>query len=124
MIGAAARAELEKQQAGSGRVCVHYRVHVRYEGSDSALAVPFGDLIEATGKVESGEQCDDGNTTAGDGGSATCQKETTATEVVRVDDSPTLRPARDVTPAADPSDTTGAAVPEPAPAAAAVVSPM
>ena len=48
-IGAAARAELERQQAGSGPVTLQRRVHVRYEGTDSALVVPFGDLaaIEA-----------------------------------------------------------------------------
>src|SRR3569832_1219506 len=43
-LGGAAQAELEKQQANSGHVTVHHRVHVRYEGSDSALIVPFGDL--------------------------------------------------------------------------------
>ncbi|MEJ6022597.1 hydantoinase B/oxoprolinase family protein [Ramlibacter sp. PS4R-6] len=43
-LGAAAQAELEQQQANSGQVTVHHRVHVRYEGSDSALVVPFGDL--------------------------------------------------------------------------------
>ena len=48
-IGAAARAELERQQAASGPVTLKRRVHVRYEGTDSALVVPFGDLaaIEA-----------------------------------------------------------------------------
>ncbi len=48
-IGAAARAELERQQAASGPVTLARRVHVRYEGTDSALVVPFGDLaaIEA-----------------------------------------------------------------------------
>ncbi len=43
-LGAAAQAELERQQVNAGAVKVHYRVHVRYEGSDSALVVPFGDL--------------------------------------------------------------------------------
>ncbi len=48
-IGAAARAELQRQQATSGPVTLKQRVHVRYEGTDSALVVPFGDLaaIEA-----------------------------------------------------------------------------
>ncbi|MHB1124660.1 MAG: hydantoinase B/oxoprolinase family protein [Ramlibacter sp.] len=48
-IGAAARADLERQQAASGPVTLRRRVHVRYEGTDSALVVPFGDLaaIEA-----------------------------------------------------------------------------
>ena len=39
-----ARAELERQQVNAGEARVHQRVHVRYEGSDSALVVPFGDL--------------------------------------------------------------------------------
>jgi 5-oxoprolinase (ATP-hydrolysing) len=43
-LAKAAQTELEKQQANSGEVKVHHRVHVRYEGSDSALVVPFGDL--------------------------------------------------------------------------------
>jgi 5-oxoprolinase (ATP-hydrolysing) len=38
----AARAELERQQVNAGTVQVRRRVHVRYEGSDSALVVPFG----------------------------------------------------------------------------------
>jgi 5-oxoprolinase (ATP-hydrolysing) len=43
-LGATAQADLEKQQANAGAVTIHHRVHVRYEGSDSALVVPFGDL--------------------------------------------------------------------------------
>src|SRR5512140_2824313 len=43
-LGSAAQAELRRQQAGDGRIVLHRRVHVRYEGSDSALVVPFGDL--------------------------------------------------------------------------------
>jgi 5-oxoprolinase (ATP-hydrolysing) len=43
-LGAAAQDELERQQVSAGAVQVHHRVHVRYEGSDSALVVPFGDL--------------------------------------------------------------------------------
>ncbi len=35
---------LQQQQAGSGELTVHRRVHVRYEGSDAALVVPFGPL--------------------------------------------------------------------------------
>ena len=41
-LAATAQAELEKQQAGSGAITMHRRVHVRYEGSDAALIVPFG----------------------------------------------------------------------------------
>jgi 5-oxoprolinase (ATP-hydrolysing) len=43
-LGSAAQNELLRQQAGAGTVTLHRRVHVRYEGSDSALVVPFGDL--------------------------------------------------------------------------------
>ncbi|ROZ76558.1 hydantoinase B/oxoprolinase family protein [Ramlibacter sp. WS9] len=43
-LGAAAHADLERQQVNAGTVTMHHRVHVRYEGSDSALVVPFGDL--------------------------------------------------------------------------------
>jgi 5-oxoprolinase (ATP-hydrolysing) len=40
----AARAELVHQQVNAGEVRVARRVHVRYQGSDSALVVPFGDV--------------------------------------------------------------------------------
>jgi 5-oxoprolinase (ATP-hydrolysing) len=43
-LSAAAQAELERQQVNAGAVTMHRRVHVRYEGSDSALVVPFGDM--------------------------------------------------------------------------------
>jgi 5-oxoprolinase (ATP-hydrolysing) len=43
-LSAAARGELQRQQAAAGAVTIHRRVHVRYEGSDSALVVPFGDM--------------------------------------------------------------------------------
>jgi 5-oxoprolinase (ATP-hydrolysing) len=43
-LGGAAQAELQRQQVNAGEAKVHHRVHVRYEGSDSALVVPFGDL--------------------------------------------------------------------------------
>ncbi len=43
-LGAAAQADLQRQQVNAGAVAMHHRVHVRYEGSDSALVVPFGDL--------------------------------------------------------------------------------
>ncbi len=45
-LGTAAQTELERQQASAGALTVHHRVHVRYEGSDSALVVPFGDLAQ------------------------------------------------------------------------------
>ena len=43
-LGTAARGELERQRATAGAIAIHRRIHVRYEGSDSALVVPFGDL--------------------------------------------------------------------------------
>ena len=48
-LAEAAQAELAQQQSLTGTVRVERRVHVRYEGSDAALVVPFGDLqsIEA-----------------------------------------------------------------------------
>lgn len=41
--------ELRRQRVSDGEVTVHRRVHVRYEGSDAALVVPFGppDAVEA-----------------------------------------------------------------------------
>ncbi len=53
-IGAAARAELERQQAASGPVTLKRRVHVRYEGTDSALVVPFGDLAAIDSRLRGG----------------------------------------------------------------------
>ena len=48
-LAAQACADLEAQRTSAGALTVHRRVHVRYQGSDSALVVPFGDLatIEA-----------------------------------------------------------------------------
>ncbi len=43
-LGQAAQSELERQQVNAGEVVLHHRVHVRYEGSDAALVVPFGDI--------------------------------------------------------------------------------
>lgn len=43
-LAEAAQADLRKQQVSANAVQVRRRVHVRYEGSDSALVVPFGDL--------------------------------------------------------------------------------
>jgi len=40
-LARAAQDELQRQQAGAGRITLHRRVHVRYEGSDSALVVPY-----------------------------------------------------------------------------------
>jgi 5-oxoprolinase (ATP-hydrolysing) len=49
-LAAAAEAELARQQVGAGPVRVARRVHVRYQGSDAALVVPFGSL----GAIQSG----------------------------------------------------------------------
>ena len=43
-LAAEATDALARQGASGGRVQVHRRVHVRYEGTDSALVVPFGDV--------------------------------------------------------------------------------
>jgi len=40
-LAAMAEAELQRQQASLGPITLHRRMHVRYEGSDSALIVPF-----------------------------------------------------------------------------------
>lgn len=49
-LAATAEAELQRQQVNTGNITTHHRVHVRYEGSDAALVVPFGTLE----KIESG----------------------------------------------------------------------
>jgi 5-oxoprolinase (ATP-hydrolysing) len=41
-LALAAQAELQRQQVSGNAVQVRQRVHVRYQGSDSALVVPFG----------------------------------------------------------------------------------
>ncbi len=51
-LEADARAELGRQQAGEGTVRVHRRVHVKYEGTDSALVVAFGTLPEISAAFE------------------------------------------------------------------------
>ncbi|MEK6290429.1 MAG: hydantoinase B/oxoprolinase family protein [Paraburkholderia tropica] len=51
-IGRIASDELERQMVGSAGVDVRRRVHVRYEGSDSALVVNFGTLEEIVANFE------------------------------------------------------------------------
>ena len=51
-LARAAQDALQRQQAGRGTVRVQRRVHVRYEGSDSALVVPYGDLDVITAAFE------------------------------------------------------------------------
>ncbi len=48
-----ARDELVRQQVSGGAVTVLRRVHVRYQGSDAALVVPFGDIDTIDGGFES-----------------------------------------------------------------------
>jgi len=45
-LAASAQAELAAQGVAGGRVRVARRVHLRYDGTDSALVVPFGTLAE------------------------------------------------------------------------------
>lgn len=40
-LAQAAQAELMRQQVSAGQMVTHRRVHVRYEGSDSALVLPY-----------------------------------------------------------------------------------
>ncbi len=47
-----ARGELDRQQLSAAAVRVQRRVHVRYEGSDSALIVPHGTLPDITAAFE------------------------------------------------------------------------
>ena len=47
-----AEAELQRQQVSMGALTTHQRVHVRYEGSDSALIVPFGTLDQIQAEFE------------------------------------------------------------------------
>ena len=42
-LAATAEGELQRQQANAGVITTHHRVHVRYEGSDAALIVPWPD---------------------------------------------------------------------------------
>jgi 5-oxoprolinase (ATP-hydrolysing) len=51
-LASAAQAELQRQEVNAGSVTVHQRVHVRYQGSDAALVVPFGSLSSITAAFE------------------------------------------------------------------------
>ncbi len=52
-LAATAEAELLRQQAGTGDIVMHRRVHVRYDGSDSALVVLVGSLPQIQSAFES-----------------------------------------------------------------------
>ena len=51
-LAADGEAELARQQAGCGMVTTQRRVHVRYEGTDTALIVPFGTLATIVATFE------------------------------------------------------------------------
>jgi 5-oxoprolinase (ATP-hydrolysing) len=51
-LSADAEAELERQGVSSGHVQLHRHVHLRYEGTDSALVVPFGSAAEIQAAFE------------------------------------------------------------------------
>ncbi len=50
-LAAQAAAELARQGVAQARISVHRRVHLRYEGTDSALVVPFADARRLAGCV-------------------------------------------------------------------------
>ena len=51
-LSASAHAAMARQQAGDG-IALHRRVHVRYEGSDAALVVPYGSRADIMAAFES-----------------------------------------------------------------------
>ncbi len=51
-LAQAARQELARQEVSRGDIQVHHRVHVRYEGTDSALIVPFPASLGELGDAE------------------------------------------------------------------------
>ncbi len=51
-LAADAREELARQGVAAQRIELHRRVHLRYEGTDSALVVPFGDAAAMTASFE------------------------------------------------------------------------
>ncbi len=51
-LAGAAQDELMRQQAHRGNITTHLRVHVRYEGTDSALVVRFGTLAQIEAAFE------------------------------------------------------------------------
>ena len=55
-LATAARNELVRQQVSTRAVSLFQRVHVRYEGSDSALVVPFGSVAEIEAGFEASYQ--------------------------------------------------------------------
>ena len=51
-LAQSAQADLQRQAVSRGAVQVHQRVHVRYQGSDSALVVAFGSVQEIQARFE------------------------------------------------------------------------
>lgn len=51
-LAAEAEGELRRQGVSGGEIRTHRRVHVRYEGTDSALVVPFGSATEIQSAFE------------------------------------------------------------------------
>jgi len=51
-LAQAAQGELQRQQASAGALRMQRRVHVRYEGTDTALIVPYGSVVEITQAFE------------------------------------------------------------------------
>jgi 5-oxoprolinase (ATP-hydrolysing) len=52
-LGAEAGEDLRSQGVDDARICIVERVHLRYEGTDSAIVVPFADLDRMTASFES-----------------------------------------------------------------------
>jgi 5-oxoprolinase (ATP-hydrolysing) len=52
-MAAEVEGELARQGVSGGQVTLHRRAHVRYEGTDSALVVPFGSAAEIQAAFES-----------------------------------------------------------------------
>ena len=55
-LASQSRAELAKQDIDSQRIETHRYVHLRYEGSDTALSVGFGELQDMTTDFEAAYQ--------------------------------------------------------------------
>ena len=51
-LAVSAQADLQRQALSAGELRVHRRVHVRYQGSDSALIVPFGSAAQIEAAFE------------------------------------------------------------------------
>ncbi|MGD9834833.1 MAG: hydantoinase B/oxoprolinase family protein [Piscinibacter sp.] len=51
-LAAEAEGELRRQGVSGGEIRTHRRVHVRYEGTDSALVVPFGSAVDIQSAFE------------------------------------------------------------------------